>query len=341
MAPKSVLVTGANGEIGHGLISCLADQIDTCIVALDLNQPDEILAKKCHQVIAGDILNQELLNNLVEEYEFEVIYHLAALLSTSAERKPQIAHKVNVEGTFNILEMAMGVARKNGDLIKVLYPSSVAVYGLPSLEVKKRVGRVKENEWCEPTTMYGANKLYCEQLGRYYSDFYRRLDPEKSPGGIDFRGLRFPGLISALTIPTGGTSDYIPEMLHHAAQGKPYECFVRQDVRLPFMAMPDAVNALVMLEAAPSEKLSRRVYNVTAFNPSAGEFYNLIRDAFPSARITFSADFQRQRIVDSWPADIDDSAARSDWGWQPAYNLSRALKEYLIPTISYLYQVVA
>ena len=145
MAPKSVLVTGANGEIGHGLISCLADQIDTCIVALDLNQPDEILAKKCHQVIAGDILNQELLNNLVEEYEFEVIYHLAALLSTSAERKPQIAHKVNVEGTFNILEMAMGVARKNGDLIKVLYPSSVAVYGLPSLEGKKST-RVFERE---------------------------------------------------------------------------------------------------------------------------------------------------------------------------------------------------
>lgn len=341
MVPKSVLVTGANGEIGHGLISYLADQIDTCIVALDLNQPDEILAKKCHQVIAGDILNQELLNNLVEEYEFEVIYHLAALLSTSAERKPQMAHKVNVEGTFNILEMAMGVARKKGELIKVLYPSSVAVYGLPSLEVKNRVGRVKENEWCEPTTMYGANKLYCEHLGRYYSDFYRRLDPEKSPGGIDFRSLRFPGLISAFTIPTGGTSDYIPEMLHHVAQGKPYECFVRQDVRLPFMAMPDAVNALVMLEAAPSEKLSRRVYNVTAFNPSAEEFYNLIGDAFPSARITFTADLQRQRIIDSWPADIDDFAARSDWGWRPVYDLSRALNEYLIPNISNLYQVVA
>jgi threonine 3-dehydrogenase len=341
VAPKSVLVTGANGEIGHGLISYLADQIDTCIVALDLNQPDEIIAKKCHQVIAGDILDQELLNNLIGEYEFEVIYHLAALLSTSAEKKPQIAHKVNVEGTFNILEMAMGVARKKGDLIKVLYPSSVAVYGLPSLEVKNRVGRVKENEWCEPTTMYSANKLYCEHLGRYYSDFYRRLDPEKSPGIIDFRGLRFPGLISAFTIPTGGTSDYIPEMLHHANQEKAYECFVRQDMRLPFMAMPDAVSALVKLEAAPSQQLSRRVYNVTAFNPSAGEFYYLIKDIFPNAKITFKPDLQRQSIVDSWPADVDDSAARTDWGWRPAYDLSRALNEYLIPTISHLYQVVA
>ncbi len=341
MARKYVLVTGANGEIGHGLISYLVEQTDTCIVALDLNQPDEILASRCHHAIAGDILDVELLNDLIEEYNFDVIYHLAALLSTSAEREPQIAHRVNVEGTFNILEMAMAQAKKKGCLITVLYPSSVAVYGLPNLEVKNQIGRVTENEWCEPTTMYGANKLYCEHLGRYYADFYRRLDAEKEPGGIDFRGLRFPGLISALTVPTGGTSDYIPEMLHHAAQGKPYECFVRQDVQLPFMAMPDAISALLQLEAAPSEQLSRRVYNITAFNPSAGEFYNLIKDPFPSATITFEPDVKRQSIVDSWPADMDDSAACSDWGWRPAYNLSRALKEYLIPTISRRYQVVA
>lgn len=339
MTRKNILVTGANGEIGHGLISSLAEEAGTCIVALDLNPPDEILASMCHRAIIGDVLDVELLNDLNEAYDFDVIYHLAALLSTSAERKPQTAHRINVEGTYNILEMVMQQAKKQRRMIKVLYPSSIAVYGLPNPKVRQSVGRVKENQCCEPVTMYGANKLYCEHLGRYYSDFYRRLDIEEQPGGIDFRGLRFPGLISALTVPTGGTSDYIPEMLHHAAQGEPYTCFVREDVRLPFMVMPDAITALLQLEAAPGEHLFRRVYNVTAFNPSAGEFYNRIKNAFPSAAITFEPDIKRQSIVDSWPADLDDSAARADWEWHPAYDLSRALEEYLIPTISQRYQI--
>ena len=339
MTRKNILVTGASGEIGHGLISSLVEQADTCIVALDLNPPDEMLVSMCHRAVIGDVLDVELLNNLNEEHNFDVIYHLAALLSTSAERKPQIAHQINVEGTYNILEMVMERAKRQGRIIKILYPSSIAVYGLPNPEVRQLVGRVKENQWCEPATMYGANKLYCEHLGRYYSDFYRRLDTEEQPGGIDFRGLRFPGLISALTVPTGGTSDYIPEMLHHAAQGKPYICFVREDARLPFMVMPDAITALLQLEAAPGEKLSRRVYNVTSFNPSAGEFYNLIKSAFPSSAVTFEPDVKRQSIVDSWPVDLDDSAARTDWGWRPAYDLSRALEEYLIPTISQRYRI--
>jgi threonine 3-dehydrogenase len=339
MTRYNILVTGASGEIGHGLISSLVEQTETCIVAVDLNPPDGMLIRMCHRAVVGDVLDVELLDNLNEEYDFDVIYHLAALLSTSAERKPQIAHHINVEGTYNILEMAMEGAKKQGRIIKVLYPSSIAVYGLPNLQVRQSVGRVKENQCCEPATMYGANKLYCEHLGRYYSDFYRRLDTEEQLGGIDFRGLRFPGLISALTVPTGGTSDYIPEMLHHAAQGKPYSCFVREDGRLPFMVMPDAITALLQLEAAPGEKLSRRVYNVTSFNPSAGEFYNRIKDAFPNAAITFEPDAKRQSIVDSWPADLDDSAARADWEWHPAYDLSRALEEYLIPTISQRYQI--
>jgi nucleoside-diphosphate-sugar epimerase len=181
--------------------------------------------------------------------------------------------------------------------------------------------------------MYGINKLYCEQLGNYYANFYRQLDAESTSGRIDFRGLRFPGLISAATLPAGGTSDYAPEMLHYAAQAKPYACFVREDTRIPFMAMPDAVRALLRLEAAPRASLSQQVYNVGAFNPSAKEFHEHVRHAFPRAETSFEPDLKRQAIVDSWPADVDVTAAVKDWGWNPHYSLEKAFGEYLIPAV--------
>src|SRR5207249_8625643 len=143
-------------------------------------------------------------------------------------------------------------------------------YGLPSPEVKTAAGKVKEDDFNLPTTMYGANKLYCEHLGRYYTRHYKQLAAEGS-GKVDFRCIRFPGLISAETVPSGGTSDYAPEMIHAAAQGKPYACFVRPETRIPFMAMPDAVEALLQLATASTERLTRTVYNIGAFNPSAAE----------------------------------------------------------------------
>lgn len=150
---------------------------------------------------------------------------------------------------------------------------------------------------------------------------------------LDFRSLRFPGLISAYTTPSGGTTDYGPEMLHAAAQGKPYACFVREDTVLPFMAMTDAVNALLKLAAAPAGSLSHAIYNVTSFSLSAADFRDQVLRAFPDAQITFEPDVQRQGIVDSWPAELDDSAARYDWGWEPEYGLQRAFDEYLVPNI--------
>jgi nucleoside-diphosphate-sugar epimerase len=189
--------------------------------------------------------------------------------------------------------------------------------------------------------MYGCNKLYCEHLGRYYSRHYRQLAADKGGGStVDFRSLRFPGLISAVTTPTGGTSDYAPEMLHHAAQGLPYNCFVRPDTRLPFMAMPDAVKALLLLEAAPNANLSQLVYNVTSFSPTAQDIHDIVKNAFPSAEIGFVPHLSRQNIVDSWPGEIDDSAARSDWGWNPDYDQARAFEEYLIPAIRQRYVTV-
>lgn len=338
MLDETILVTGAGGEIGHALIAQLADQNRFRIVALDLQPLDDRLRRTCHRAVTGDILDGELLKALSQEYEFQAIYHLAAVMSTSAERQPVRAHQVNVDGTLNILEMAITQAQRRGGLVKVLYPSSVAVYGLPDPAAKASAGAVREEEWCAPTTIYGINKLYCEHLGHYYSAHYRQLDEEVPSGGIDFRAIRFPGLISALTVPTGGTSDFVPEMLHHAPQGLPYSCFVPANARIPFMAMPDAVKALLNLEAAPREKLLQAVYNVTAFNPSAGEFCERVRAAFPDFQISFKPDLKRQAIVDSWPEDMDDSAARTDWGWAPDYDLDRALEEYLIPTISERYQ---
>jgi nucleoside-diphosphate-sugar epimerase len=330
---QTILITGAGGEIGHGLITRLAELGDNRIVAMDLSPIEDGLKAKCHRAIQGDILDTGLLGSLAASNEFDVVVHLAALLSTMSERQPALAQKVNVEGTINLLELAVGQARQQGREVKFLYPSSIAVYGLPDLATKAKAGRVREDDWCLPRTMYGVNKLYCEQLGRYYEYFYRQLDAGATVGRLDFRGLRFPGLISAATVPSGGTSDFAPEMLHMAAQGRKYACFVREDARIPFMAMPDGVDAILKLLAAPREPLTRQVYNIGAFNPSAGEVHARVRQAFPKADIAFVPDVKRQGIVDSWPADVDDGAARRDWGWKPAYDAERAFAEYLVPAV--------
>jgi threonine 3-dehydrogenase len=240
---------------------------------------------------------------------------------------------VNVEGTMFLLKLAIEQSRWQGAPVQFLFPSSIAVYGLPSLTAKHAAGRVRENEWTTPVTMYGCNKLYCEHLGRYYSHHYRQLAADAEKAGVDFRSIRFPGLISAETVPSGGTSDYAPEMLHAAAQGKPYPCFVREDVRIPFMAMPDAITAMLRLQEAPMEKLTQTVYNIASFNPAAGEIRDIVLRAFPGAAITFLPDDKRQAIVDSWPEDVNDDAARHDWGLAPAYDQQRAFEEYLIPNI--------
>jgi threonine 3-dehydrogenase len=333
MRERVVLVTGANGEVGHGLISYLGERGDTSIVGLDIKELDDELKPYCFRFIQGDILDAMLLGRLVTDYQIETIYHLASVLSTSAEFKPEAAHRVNVEGTLNLLNLAVEQSSWQRRSIKFLYPSSIAVYGIRDLETKAAAGRVNEDQYNRPITMYGCNKLYCEHLGRYYADHYQQLAVERECCPIDFRCLRFPGLISAVTVPTGGTSDYGPEMLHHAAKGAPYDCFVQPTAQLPFMAMPDAIKALVELEAAAPDSLTRQVYNVTGFSLTAQNFLDYVTEAFPGASVRYESDRKREAIVNSWPADLDDDAARADWGWQPDYDASRAFHEYLIPTI--------
>ncbi len=333
MRTPVTLITGANGEIGHGLIHRLTEFGNTSIISLDLNPLSPALASKVTRHIMGSILDEQLLDRILVEYEIDHVYHLAALLSTRSEFAPMMAHRVNVEGTIAMLEFAQRQGESHGRPVLFLYPSSIAVYGMPSLEAKNRVGKVKEEEFLHPTTMYGCNKLYCEQIGNYYSRHYKQLAAEPQSGKIDFRCIRFPGLISAFTVPSGGTSDFAPEMLHAAAQNQPYACFVRPDSRIPFMTMPDSIDALLKLAQAPREQLTRTVYNIGAFNPSAAEIREIILRAFPQAEITTQVDAKRQGIIDSWPMDVDDSAARNDWGFAPHYDLQLAFEEYLIPNI--------
>jgi threonine 3-dehydrogenase len=328
-----VLITGAGGEIGHGLIERLSAQSHRAIVTLDLTRLDNSIAPLVDREITGSILDRSLLERVLAEYQVELVFHLAALLSTRSEFTPLSAHQVNVEGTLNLLEFAQHEAESHGRPVIFMYPSSIAVYGLPGRGAKERTGKVKEDEWTHPTTMYGCNKLYCEQLGHYYSRYYKQLAAESASGRVDFRCVRFPGLISAVTMPSGGTSDYAPEMIHAAAKGEPYVAFVRPDTRIPFMAMPDAVEALLQLAAAPRDALTRTAYNAAAFNPSADDVRHVVSRAFADAEITWSVDAKRQGIIDTWPADVDDTAGRRDWGFAPRYDFEHAFADYLIPRI--------
>ena len=336
MPDKQVLVTGACGEIGQALVQGLAKRGGYRIITADLMPLPQALENLSVEHIQGDLVNKV---SIFYDVDFDVIFHLAASLSSKAEIAPEEAHRINVEGTMQLLAMAAYRSEKYDKEVKFLFPSSIAAYGFRDLEEKRAAGRVKEDQWNAPHTMYGCNKLYCEKLGVYYSRFYgqRHLD-EKPPSMLDFRAIRFPGLISAFTLPSGGTSDYGPEMLHAAAQGKAYTCFVRPDTRISFMAMPDAIKSLLLLMEAPREVLTCPVYNIAAFSLTAGQFRDWAVKSFPGARITFEPNNRRQGIVDSWPEDVDDSNARAEWGWQPDYGEERFFNEYFLPEIRKRYR---
>jgi threonine 3-dehydrogenase len=335
MAQKLVLVTGACGEIGQALVQGLAKQGGYKIVTADLTPLPDSIKDMSAEHAQGDLVYKI---KTFYDYDFDVVFHLAASLSSKAEVSSEDAHRINVEGTMQLLMMAAYRSEKYKKSVKFLFPSSIAAYGMENVGVKKTAGAVREDEHNTPHTMYGCNKLYCEKLGVYYSKFngQKHLD-ENPPYMLDFRAIRFPGLISAFTLPSGGTSDYGPEMLHAAAQGKPYACFVREDTKISFMAMPDAIKSLMMLLDVPREKLNNQVYNIAAFAITAGEFRDRALKAFPSAKITFAPNPRRQGIVDSWPEDVDDTLARNDWNWKPEYDADRFFDEYFLPEIQKRY----
>jgi len=331
MSEKLVLITGACGEIGQALVQNLAERGGFRIVTSDLAPLPDSIRKMTSEHVQGDLVYKV---KTFYDYDFDVIFHLAASLSSKAEVATEEAHRINVEGTMQLLMLAAYRSEKYKKEVKFLFPSSIAAYGMNDLAAKVAAGCVKEDEHNTPHTMYGCNKLYCEKLGMYYSRYFgqKHLD-DNPPSMLDFRAIRFPGLISAFTLPSGGTSDYGPEMLHAAAQGKPYACFVREDTKISFMAMPDAIKSLMVLTETPREKLSHTVYNIAAFALTAGEFRDRAVKAFPGADISFAPNPRRQGIVDSWPEDVDDSLARAEWGWKPDYDVDAFFDDYFLPEI--------
>ena len=221
MNEEFILITGANGEVGHGLINHLAKVGHKKIIAFSRSPLAEALRPLVSHPMAMDVQNLEGLTELFEKYDITTVYHLASILSTKCEHNPVLAHNINVNGTM---------MDKTGRPVKFIYPISIAVHAIPNLEVKVQACKVKEYDYVQSTTMYGINKLYCENLGRYFSSHYKQLSyaPEERPF-VDFRAVRFPGLISADTMPTGGTSDYGPEMIHAAASNKNNDSLVRPE----------------------------------------------------------------------------------------------------------------
>jgi nucleoside-diphosphate-sugar epimerase len=334
------LITGISGEVGHGLIKTLASSSKYEVTAADIKTPDETIADSLKNFFECDISDSSSVNKIFEKENFDVIFHLAAILSTGGEKMPEKAIDVNIKGTLNLLEAATASAIKNKKSVKFIFPSSIAAYGLSTMEEKKKNKKVTEEKFLDPITIYGVSKLTCEKLGRYFSENYMLLSDLDRGNLIDFRCVRFPGLLSPDTLPSGGTSDYGPEMIHAAAQGNSYECFVRPDTTIPFMAMADAADVLINLSEAPKKNLSRSVYNVAGFSVSAEEIAKEVKKFFPEFKISYKINPERQKIVDSWPVDVDDACAQRDWSWKNKYNFEKTFSDYLIPKIKERYKKV-
>jgi len=305
-----LLVTGALGQIGTELSVVLAERYGLeRVIASDIKDkvsdsiPDEISYYRL------DVLDFDALRKIVKENNVEIIFHMAALLSAVAESNPQKAWKVNVDGLYNVLE----VAREFG--CGVFFPSSIGAFG-PSTP-KNKTPQVTIQR---PTTVYGISKLAGELLCDYYFRKY----------GIDTRGLRFPGLISYKTLPGGGTTDYAVEIFYEAVKKGKYTCYLSRDTRLDMMYMPDAITAIIKLMEADGSKLkNRNAYNVTSMSVTPEEIAASIRRFMPNFEIEYEVDVVRQSIADSWPDSLDDSCARAEWGWQPEYSLERMTKDML------------
>lgn len=336
MGKAVALVTGAGGEMGHRLTPELVAQ-GFDVIAVDLVDLPPAISDHCIETVKASIAETKRMRELIDRHRPAYVFHLAAILSAKAERDPILAHEVNVQGTLDLMRMCAShhdPQRTGASPVRFVFPSSIAIYGLPDAATKNAAGALREEQWTLPTGMYGCNKLYCELIGGFMSR------PQASGGGeIDFRSIRFPGLISSDTLPTSGTTDYAPAMIHAAVQDQSYTCFVAEDARLPFMTMPDAVDALLRLALADRDQLSNCVYNIQGFSATAAEIRDEVLSHYPEARIDFKVEAPRQALVDTWPAAIDDSRARHDWGLAPKHDLKSALSDYLVPDLRRRYSV--
>ena len=322
MKNKVSIITGSSGEIGQNLIDYFYQKKDKKIIALDLNKPTD--NTKVFKFINGSILDNKIINKLDQDYIIEEIYHLAAILSTKAEKNKKLAEDVNIRGTVNLFNLALSQYANNHIKTKFFFPSSIAVYNIKN----STENPIIENYYCTPKTIYGKQKLFCENIGSGLDNYGNKQNLK-----IDFRCIRFPGIISTNSMPTGGTSDYAPEMIHHAFNGKQYTCFVDSQSCLPFIVMPDAINAIIKIMDTPKKHLSQNIYNITSFSPTVLDLINIIKNKFPKFQLNYNIDKMRQEIVNGWPNKINDSLAKNDWGWKAQYNLKDAFDKYIIPNL--------
>ncbi len=307
---KRILITGALGQIGSELASFLRKRYgNENVIASDIKHvPDEII----NQVGVFehiDCLDAQEICSVINKYKIDTVFHLAAVLSASGEKNPQLAWKVNINGLYNVLEIAREYK------CAVFTPSSIAAFG-PSTPKDKTPQETVQR----PNTIYGLTKVTGELLCDYYYSKY----------GVDTRGVRFPGIISNVALPGGGTTDYAVEIFYEALKNKKYTCFLNKDTYLDMMYMPDALKAaLNLMETDPSRLKHRNAYNVTAesFNPE--QLAREIKKYIPDFEMNYDIDPMRQAIADSWPNRLDDSAARKEWGWSPDYNLEAMTKDMI------------
>jgi len=307
---KRILVTGATGQVGSELTMELRKKYggDNVIAAGHRRKPSgKLVNSGPFEYI--DVTDRESIEKVVQKYDINTIYHLAAVLSAIGEEKPQLTWKVNMNGLYDVLE----IAREHG-LVRVFWPSSMAVFGPEAPRVN-----TPQDAVLIPRTMYGVTKVAGELLCNYY---FLRF-------GLDVRSVRYPGVISSETPPGGGTTDYAVEVFYEAVKKKQYTCFVRADTVLPMMYMPDCIKAAIdLMEADASRIKCRTSYNVTGTSFSAGELTSEIKRYIPEFECEYKPDF-RQKIADSWPISINDNVARQEWGWNPTYDLSAMTKDMI------------
>ena len=314
MQRETVLVIGANGQIGTALLPQLQAQFGSDnVLATDLRKP--AFSASLFEIL--DATNPEALTDIVRRYRITQIYHLAAILSAKGESDPIWAWNLNMQTVLNVLE----VSRLNR-VQKVFVPSSIAAFGEHASKAE-----TPQNSPLDPTTVYGISKVATENWSLYY---YKRY-------GLDVRSLRYPGVISYQSMPGGGTTDYAVAIFHAAVQGEPFDCFLAKDTRLPMIYMDDALRATLELMDAPVDQLTVRTsYNLAGMSFTPAELTESIRTHFPHFVVNYTPDF-RQAIAESWPQSIDDSVARQDWGWKPAFDLPVMTNE-MITQLSAAYQ---
>jgi nucleoside-diphosphate-sugar epimerase len=309
MTKEKILVIGASGQIGVELTLALRKIYGASnVIASDLREENELL-HGTGPYVSMDVMNKEMLHVQVIRQGVTQIYLLAAILSATGEKNPNLAWHLNMQGLLNVLDIA-----REEKLKKIYWPSSIAVFGPTS--PKKNC---PQQTIIEPTTVYGISKYAGEFWCNYFYYKYK----------VDVRSLRYPGLISYKSAPGGGTTDYAVEIYHDALEVKHYDCFLQKDTYLPMMYMPDAIRATIELMEAPESSISIRTsYNISGMSFSPDEISDEIKKKVPGFTISYKPDY-RQQIADSWPQSIDDSVARNDWGWKPEYDLERMTVDML------------